>query len=222
MRISPGIIAVGISLLFGGGYAAFGQQDFAVTINRPVADTYAAVSAVHTFDSGLRAAGVDNVQLKVTRPSDREIVFTIPSTSDSHGSRIAFSLEPLDGGRSTEVRAAIDVPAVPLPDDKQNRVLSEAKVEAKFKDAIKGMADQLNAGQSVEKAQYQLTFMLDVVALASNPEKMRRLFAQERKYKEAIRRYEEDPGQFNGEYLLINESGGMIGDPERQNAADDP
>ena len=120
------------------------------------------------------------------------------------------------------MRAAIDVPAVPLPDDKQNRVLSEAKVEAKFKDAIKGMADQLNAGQSVEKAQYQLTFMLDVVALASNPEKMRRLFAQERKYKEAIRRYEEDPGQFNGEYLLINESGGMIGDPERQNAADDP
>lgn len=222
MRISPGGFALGISVLFGGGYAAFGEQDFAVTVNRPVADTYAAISAVHTFGSGLRAAGVDNVQLKVTRPSDREIVFTIPSSSDSRGSRVAFSLEPIDGGRSTEVRAAIDVPAVRMPDDKRNRVLSEAKVEAKFRDAIKGMAERLNAGQSVEKAQYQLTFMLDVVALASNPEKVRRLYAQEKQYKEAAKRYEADPGWFGGEYVLVNESGGVIGDPERQNAADDP
>lgn len=222
MRISPGGIVLGFSILFGGGYAAFGQQDFAVTVNRPVADTYAAISAVHTFGSGLRDAGVDNVQVKVSRPSDREIIFTIPSSADSRGSRLAFTLEPIDGGRSTQVRAAIDVPAVPMPDDKQHRVLSESKVEAKFRDAIKGMADRLNAGQSVERAQYQLTFMLDVVALASNPEKVRRLNAQNQALEEAAKRYNANPGRFNDEYVLINESGGMVGDPDRQNAADEP
>ena len=64
--------------------------------------------------------------------------------------------------------------------------------------------------------------MLDVVALASNPEKVRRLYAQERQDKDAAKRFEANPGRFGGEYVLVNESGGMIGDPERQNAADDP
>ncbi|MEY4237441.1 MAG: hypothetical protein RL339_42 [Pseudomonadota bacterium] len=222
MRISPGLVALGISAVFGGGYAAFGADDFAVEVHRPVADTYAAISAVHTFGSGLRHAGVDNAQVRVTRPSDREIVFTIPSSADSRGSRLAFTLSPLDGGRSTEVRAAIDVPPVPMPEDKRNRVLSEAKVEGKFRDAIRATAERLNAGQSVEQAQYDLTMILDVVALASNPEKAKAFKARVKTQEDLVERYNANPGRFNDEYVLVNESGGMVADTERQNAADEP
>lgn len=206
---------IGISLLsLGGGLAAFGERDFAVTVHRPVADTYAAFSAVHTFGSGLRSAGFDNAKVTVTRPSPDEIVFTIPSTESQAGSRIALTFSPLGDGRATQIVAAIDVPAVTMPEAGRNMVLSEAKVEASFEEAIGNMAERLNAGQSVAQAQHQLTTLLDVVALASNPQHIRALKQRADTLQSEVDRVNRENADrtFSGEHVLVNESGGMVAD----------
>jgi hypothetical protein len=152
-----------------GAWAAYGSDDFSVTVHRSLPETYAAFSAVHTFGGELRKYGVHRAKVTISRPSDREIVFTIPSSAEAEGSRIAFALSPAANG-ATLVSAAIDVPPVPMTHEGRNLVLSEAKVEAHFREAIENMARRLDAGQPVEASQQQLSKMLDMVAIASNPE----------------------------------------------------
>lgn len=213
---------IGISLLsVGGGLAAFGERDFSVTVHRPLTQTYAAFSAVHTFGSGLRNAGFDNAKVTVVRPSDHEIVFTIPSSESQAGSRIALTFTPIDNGRATAVSAAIDVPPVAMPEAGRNMVLSEAKVEDSFEEAIASMAERLNAGQSVAQAQHELTTLLDVVALASNPTQRRALKSRIDALQTEVDRIDRETknDRFGGENILVNESGGEIADVEHSDGA---
>lgn len=213
MRTLGGWIGIALAAA-GGGYVALGERDFSVTVHRPIEDTYAAFSAVHTFGGGLRTYGFDNAKVTIARPSEHEIVFSIPSTESQAGSRIALTFEPVAGGRATTITAAIDVPAVPYPEAGRNMVLSEAKVEAKFEEAIATMAERLDAGQTVSQAQHELALLLDVVALASNPEKFRAFSARLNGLKADAARIERETqgDRFSGERVLVNESGGMVAD----------
>lgn len=213
MRTLGGWIGIALAAA-GGGYVALGERDFSVTVHRPIDQTYAAFSAVHTFGGGLRTYGFDNAKVTIERPSDHEIVFSIPSTESQAGSRIALTFEPFDGGRATTVTAAIDVPPVPHPEAGPNMVLSEEKVEASFEEAIAAMAERLDAGQTVAQAQHELAQLLDVVALASNPAKFQAFSTRLDGLKAEAERIERESegDRFSGERVLVNESGGMVAD----------
>jgi hypothetical protein len=136
----------------------------------------------------------------ITRPSDREIVFTIPASADVRGSRIAFTFSPAANG-ATLVKAAIDVPAVPMPSEGQNKVLSEDKVEAKFREAIETMAKRLDAGQSVDLSQQRLSQVLDAVAIASNPAHAAALKARNERYEQIDKRLSQDTAVFGPDQI---------------------
>jgi hypothetical protein len=57
MRLLHALGMMGVGSV--GAWAAYGSDDFSVTVHRPLPQTYAAFSAVHTFGTGLREAGIE-------------------------------------------------------------------------------------------------------------------------------------------------------------------
>ena len=86
--------------------------------------------------------------------------------------RIAFTFEPVDGGQATRVRAAIDVPPVEYQIDGESLQLSESKVENAIEESVAKIAEQMDLGRSPDQAAGELNFTLDMVALASQPDKL--------------------------------------------------
>lgn len=174
MRItSPSLFGLAFATVAGGAYVVTGHRDFSVEVHRPLPEVYSAFSDIRNFGSGLRAEGIDVPKVTVTRPSDHELVFTAPSANPGQISRIAFTFEAQPGSLDTRVSAAIDVPPIVMGIDGNDKVLSEEKVEARFREAITEMGAQLDQGNAPTAARAKLALLLDVVALASNPDKAR-------------------------------------------------
>ena len=188
MEFSPtGLIAAVLVIagVGGGTYAITGKQDFIVDVGRPLPEVYETFKGVRTFGSGLRAEGFDVPEITVTRPSDHELVFTTPSANPEQSSRIAFTFAPGANPTTTRVTAAIDVPPVEMPTAGPDKVLSEDKVEAKFREAIADIAKDMNSGNSTTASANRLTVLLDTVAIASHPKVMGRMQARVERLKAA-------------------------------------
>ena len=159
-----------LAVLGGGGYAAYGERDFSVEVQRPLAETYAEFSGIHTFGSGLRDEGIDVPKVQIVRPSDHEIVFSTQGADPEKQTRIALTFTAIDNGRATEVQAAIDVPKVDMSYLGQNKVLSESKVESTFEEGITEMAREIERGDA-SQASHKLSLLLDVLAITAHPAK---------------------------------------------------
>ena len=159
--------------LFGGGYYFSGTNDFEVVVHQPQAEVYSAFSGMRTFsNTGFQQAGIATAGVKTTRPSPNELIFTSGPEGGEQSMRVAFTFEPVDGGQATRVRAAIDVPPVTYEIDGEDMQLSESKVENAIEEAVAKIAEQMDKGRSPGEAASELNFTLDMVALASQPEKL--------------------------------------------------
>lgn len=168
-----GRLGVGaVAALFGGGYYFSGTNDFEVVVHRPQAEVYSAFSGLRTFSAGgLQQAGITGAGIKTARPSANELIFTSGPDGGEMSMRIAFTFEPVDGGQATRVRAAIDVPPVEYEIDGEDMQLSETKVENAIEESVAKMAEQIDMGRSPDQPASELNFTLDMVALASQPDK---------------------------------------------------
>ncbi|MEZ5744243.1 MAG: hypothetical protein R3D89_11125 [Sphingomonadaceae bacterium] len=138
----------------GGG----GGEDFAVQVDESPARVFASLTG---FNYSTEAAIFSGLDIRTSRPSDNEIVYTMPAfetpMEQSGESVIALTLEPANDGSSTIVHAAVDVPQVRMMMGEANKVLSEKLVEAELHRVLKG-----NSRSSGTKA------LLVAVAIASN------------------------------------------------------
>jgi len=161
-----------VAALFGGGYYFTGTNDFEVEVHRPQAEVYSAFSGLRTFSSGgFQQAGIATAGIRTSRPSANELIFTSGPEGGDMSMRIAFTFEPIDGGQGTRVRAAIDVPPVEYEIDGEDMYLSETKVENAIEESVAKMAEQIDMGRSPDEAASELNLTLDLVALASQPDK---------------------------------------------------
>ena len=161
-----------VAALFGGGYYFSGTNDFEVVVHRPQAEVYSTFSGLRTFSGGgLQQAGIATAGIRTSRPSANELVFTSGPDGGEMSMRIAFTFEPVDGGQATRVRAAIDVPPVEYEIDGEDMELSESKVENAIEESVAKMAEQIDMGRTPDEAAAELNFTLDLVALASQPDK---------------------------------------------------
>jgi hypothetical protein len=170
---APGLIGLTFAAVVGSGYVVTGHRDFEVEIKRPMPEVYAAFSEIRMVGSGLRNEGFDVPKITVARPSDHELVFVTASENPERVTRIAFTFERGKDSVTTRVSAAIDVPPVVMRVDGQDKFLSEAKVEAKLQELIGEIGKQLNNRNSTVEAKYKLALMLDMVAVASHPKKLK-------------------------------------------------
>lgn len=130
-------------LLAGCGDAA---EDFAVAIKRPVAAVYAPLLAV---DAGEARIVFPCVTFVRTRPSDGEILYTIPGDG-SFTATIRLRLESQNGGETTVVHAIVNVPKVHARIDGQDKVLSEARIERQLESLLKSTGRSLEMGSSAQ------------------------------------------------------------------------
>lgn len=150
-------------------------SDFAVDIRGSLPEVYKEFSSITTNGRGFGSAGFGMPKVKVGRPSDHELVFTAPSTLPDKPSRVAFAFTPGTEPGMTHVSATIDIPRIAMPESGDAMYLSESKVEGHFKDAVGDLALQMNADRSTAKAIDRLAVLLDLLAITSNPAKLRLL-----------------------------------------------
>ncbi|MFM5885108.1 MAG: hypothetical protein ACKOQ3_07270 [Novosphingobium sp.] len=192
-----------LAAVMGAGYAASGSPDFSVEVHRAPDAVYSAFSAINPADTDFQAAGMPVQHITVTRTPGREIVFSAPTANDGQPLRIALTFAPGGDAASTKVTAAIDVPPVPMRVDGTDKYLSEAKVEAKLRDAIGDMAKRIDDGNSTTVASYKLATMLQMVAVAAQPAKLKAVVERSEAEQAAARvtrkRMERDGWKFRGD-----------------------
>lgn len=162
-----------LAAAMGAGYAASGSPDFSVEVHRSPDAVYAAFAAINPSDTDFQAAGMPVQHITVTRKPGQEIVFSAPTANEGQPLRIALTFAAGDAPATTRVTAAIDVPPVPMSVDGTDKVLDEDKVEARLRTAIGDMAKRIDDGNSTTVASYKLATMLQLVAVASHPSKLK-------------------------------------------------
>lgn len=145
-------------------------EDFAVAIKRPVAAVYAPLLAVDVGEARIVFPGVTFVR---TRPSDGEILYTIPGDG-SFPATIRLRLESQNGGKTTVVHAIVNVPKVHARIDGQDKVLSEARIERQLESLLKSTGRSLEMGSSAQAETMRLSGLLLALAVATDKNQLAR------------------------------------------------
>lgn len=160
MRTTALLAALLLLAACGGG----DREDFAVDVKRAPAQVYAPLAGADTSDARLVFPGL---HIERTRPSETEILYTIPGSGD-FPSTVRFRLEPQAGGAATRIHAFVHVPAVRATLDGQQKEVSERKVEAAVASLIRSTARSLEMGSNATSESQQLSALLTGVAIATN------------------------------------------------------
>ncbi len=152
---------LGLSLVLTACGIGAAREDFAVTKAEPVAAAFAALSG-GALPPELRVL-FPGLKVVRSRPDDSSVLYTIPA-SDGTESTILLNFESADGGGSTIVHAAVQVPAIRAQVAGQNKVISEAKVELELRGLI--------TDKSGEAARQELSGLLAAVAIATDAKAM--------------------------------------------------
>ncbi len=155
-------LLAGSSLLAGCGDSS--AEDFAIEIKRPAATVYAPLSSVDLKDARMLFPGI---VVERSRPSDTEILYTIPGSGDFPAT-IRFQLEPKADGATTLVHAFVHVPAVRATIDGVDKQVSEKKVEIALQGLVKATASSLEMGSGAGAESIQLSGFMAGIAIATN------------------------------------------------------
>lgn len=161
-----------------GGCGGGGGEDFAVEVKRPVATVFASFSQV---DSNYAAQIFPGLQINKSRPSDHELLYTIPGTG-AFESTFRLTFEPAAGGATTIIHVAVDVPPVRAKIEGLDKVLSEDKVEAVMKKLLESTGKSLEGGDAdssesdADSSEFKgFSQLLTGVAIATNSKYMDRI-----------------------------------------------
>ena len=154
-----------------GGCGGGGGEDFAIVVERPVATVFAPFSQVDTGNAGQIFSGL---QVKKSRPSDNEVLYTIPGTG-AFESTFRLTFEPAVGGATTIIHVAIDVPPVRAKIGGLDKVLSENKVEAAVENLLESAGKSLKARRTASMEFRKFSELLIGVAIATNSKYMDRI-----------------------------------------------
>jgi hypothetical protein len=159
---STALAALAALLLAGCGGG--GGEDFTVEVRQPLASVYAPLASASIADA---APVFPGIEVRRTRPSDREILYTIPGTASTEAS-VLFRLETLPDGKGTAIHTTVEVPAVQATIGGQTKVLSERKVEAALRTLLHGTGRNLEMGSGGEGDTRQLSALLLALAIGTN------------------------------------------------------
>ena len=152
------------------GCGSGGGEDFTVEVKRPIAAVFAPLAAVNVAEARPLFAGI---RVDRSRPSDNELLYTIPG-SDDVTSTVRLRLEPLRDGEATMIHASVDVPPVHAFIDGHEKVLSESKLETRLKQLLESTGRNLEMGSRSESDAMKLSGLLAAIAVATNKQYLAR------------------------------------------------
>lgn len=159
--------------LSGCGMAGAGGEDFSVAIDRPVEKVLASFGEVDTSEGALVFPGM---KIDRSKPSDREILYTIPASKGTPAT-IRLSFENVREGKGTVIHASIDVPPVIARIDGGPKVVSEDKVEAEIEKILKRAKTSMEQGGTSGGAMTELSALLVGVSIAINSDYLEKALA---------------------------------------------
>jgi hypothetical protein len=140
-----------------------GAEDFAITVKRPITSVFTAIGTA-SLPSEVHAL-FPQLKVERTRPSDNEVLYTIPGDG-AFPATIRFRFEAAEGGRATMVHAFVDVPAIKVQLGGKPMVLSEGKVERALNLYLKHVAQ--SSGSSGGWGSSPMPETLLALAIATN------------------------------------------------------
>ena len=147
-------------------------EDFSIEVKRPAAAVYAPLSAA---DVGLAKYAFPGITFERSRPSDTEILYTVPGTA-SFPATVRLRLEPRTGssGESTLIHASVDIPKVRAVIDGRPKELSERKVERQLSNLLDATRRSLEQGSSAQSQSAKLSSLLVAIAVGTNEKHLAR------------------------------------------------
>ncbi len=188
--------------LLASGCGGTGAEDFAIEVQRPVAAVFAPFSQI---DTGIAGQIFPGLQVKQSRPSESELLYTIPGDGVSE-STFLLTFEPTGEGAATIIHVAIDVPPVRSKIDGLDKVLSERKVEAAVERLFESAGVSLEQRETGGLQLAEFSRILTGVAIATNS-----------KYMNRISEFKSDPQKMAAALAALNgydEDFRQIGQPE--------
>lgn len=169
---------VALLALLASGCGARGAEDFAIEVQRPVAVVFAPFSQI---DTGMAGQIFPGLQVKKSRPSESELLYTIPGDGASE-STFLLTFEPTGDGAATIIHVAIDVPPVRRKIDGLDKVLSERKLEVAVERLFESAGASLGRREPSSSQLAEFSRILTGVAIATNS-----------KYMDRINKFKSDP-----------------------------
>ncbi len=141
-----------------------GSEDFTVRIARPVDRVMQVLG--HSGLDGKISGQFAGLKVERSEPGKNEVLYTLPGKG-SASAQIHFVFEPVDGGKSTVVHAAIDMPPVTIDYKGKSKVISETRVEVAVRQLVGKIGTKLESGSDTvaERAEFaQLLTLLGIVS----------------------------------------------------------
>ena len=151
------------------GACSRGAEDFTVTIDRPPARAEAAFgqAGVETELASL----FPGLKIDRSKPEAGTVLYTIPGNG-SFNATVKLTFNPANGGQSSVVSVAVDVPSTEVVVDGQAMVISEAKVEKMVRGILRSAASKMAKGESIENEQRDFSRLLTVLAIVTDAKQL--------------------------------------------------
>lgn len=151
------------------GACSRGAEDFTVTIDRPPARAEAAFgqAGVETELASL----FPGLKIDRSKPEAGTVLYTIPGNG-SFDATVKLTFTPANGGQSSVVSVAVDVPSTEVVVDGQAMVISEAKVEKMVRGILRSAASKMAKGESIENQQRDFSRLLTVLAIVTDSKQL--------------------------------------------------
>lgn len=151
------------------GACSRGAEDFTVTIDRPPARAEAAFgqAGVETELASL----FPGLKIDRSKPEAGTVLYTIPGNG-SFDATVKLTFNPANGGQSSVVSVAVDVPSTEVVVDGQAMVISEAKVEKMVRGILRSAASKMAKGESIENEQRDFSRLLTVLAIVTDSKQL--------------------------------------------------
>jgi len=151
------------------GACSRGAEDFTVTIDRPPARAEAAFgqAGVETELASL----FPGLKIDRSKPEAGTVLYTIPGNG-SFDATVKLTFNPANGGQSSVVSVAVDVPSTEVVVDGQAMVISEAKVEKMVRGILRSAASKMAKGESIENQQRDFSRLLTVLAIVTDSKQL--------------------------------------------------
>ena len=161
--LRPFAIALGLTLTLSGCDSEDGS--FTLPIN---ASPSTLVNVLEDPRINEIQAELPEAKIVRSRPSDSELLYTIPGDEPGRDITVHFTMTPQANNTGTDLKVALHMPTIEVNGPNGRVVLKESRVEGKLRDTIGGIGKQLERREGIGNDAETYVMTLGALAIANH------------------------------------------------------